>query len=221
MPRQRYLQSLSRPQPPPPAPSLGLGLSQKLPVQTAVFALGLRASLTLSCLSGPATTRRLLGRLLWLRVTSGSAGEVKGAGVGRRSFRPPWGEGEAACSEAGPSWGCKHQVPEGSQGCPCVGSPGGGRGCWCAAVESEEREFASPVSLWPEMVPSFSLTLTLLGSLCLCVSQASTHCICHLTFFLFDMFLLICLRFMERSCPGKHQIATPSKFCTYNSIPER
>lgn len=59
--------------PPPPA-SLGLGLSQ-----TAVFALGLRASLTLSCLSGPATTQRLLGRLFWLGVTSGSEGEVKGA----------------------------------------------------------------------------------------------------------------------------------------------
>lgn len=60
----------------PPA-SLGLGLSQ-----TAVFALGLWASLTLSCLSGPATTRRLLGRLFWLGVTSDSEGEVKGAGVG-------------------------------------------------------------------------------------------------------------------------------------------
>lgn len=61
--------------PPPPPASLGLGLSQ-----TAVFALGLRASLTLSCLSGPATTRRLLGRLFWLGVTSDSEGEVKGAG---------------------------------------------------------------------------------------------------------------------------------------------
>lgn len=36
-----------------------------------------------------ATTRRLLGRLFWLGVTSGSEGEVKGAGGRQLSFGPP------------------------------------------------------------------------------------------------------------------------------------
>lgn len=91
--------------PPPPA-SLGLGLSQ-----TAVFALGLRASLTPSCLSGPATTRRLLGRLFWLGVTSGSEGEVKGARVGSVLSGHLRVRGGGYHTETGPSWGCKHQVP--------------------------------------------------------------------------------------------------------------
>lgn len=67
-PRCPKASSVGCPRPPQPASPAGRA---RLWERDAVFAPGLRASLTLSCLSvGRARSRRLPGRLLQLRVTS-------------------------------------------------------------------------------------------------------------------------------------------------------